>query len=54
MSEHTQNSTDPGPVFFDATLHPNRSLGPTGFRVLMFIVGISVLIVGILFIVAGA
>ncbi len=54
MSEHTQKSTGSGAVFFDATLHPNRSLGPTGFRILMFVVGVSVLIVGILFIVAGA
>jgi len=44
MSEHTQKSTGSGAVFFDATLHPNRSLGPTGFRILMFVVGVSVLI----------
>ena len=43
-----------GPVFFDATLHPNRSLSPAGFRILMIIAGISVLIIGVLFVFAGA
>ena len=45
---------EPGPVFFDATLHPNRSLSPAGFRILMIIAGVSVLIIGVLFVVAGA
>jgi uncharacterized membrane protein len=54
MLEETQSSADSGPVFFDATLHPNRSLGPTGFRILMTVAGVSVLIVGVLFVVAGA
>jgi len=44
----------PGRVYFDATLHPHRSLGLFGFRMLMFIAGVSMLIVGILFMVAGA
>jgi uncharacterized membrane protein len=55
MSDHTMTCTpEPGPVFFDATLHPNRSLSPSGFRILMVIAGISVLAIGILFVVAGA
>lgn len=41
-------------VFFDATLHPNRSLNPFGFRLLMAIAGASMLIIGVLFMVAGA
>jgi uncharacterized membrane protein len=54
MAENAQNPADSGPVFFDATLHPNRSLGPTGFRILMLVTGVSALIVGLLFVVAGA
>ena len=41
-------------IFFDATLHPNRSLSPAGFRVLMLIAGASALIIGTLFMIAGA
>ncbi len=41
-------------IFFDATLHPNRSLSPAGFRILMLVAGSSALIVGTLFMVAGA
>lgn len=41
-------------VYFDATLHPNRSLNMFGFRMLMAVAGISMLIVGVLFMVAGA
>jgi len=54
MPEDAQSSADSGPVFFDATLHPNRSLGPTGFRILMGVAAVSVLIIGVLFITAGA
>jgi uncharacterized membrane protein len=55
MSEQTMSyPSESGPVFFDATLHPNRSLSPTGFRILMAIAGISVLVIGVLFLVAGA
>ena len=54
MSKDDQKPADPGPVFFDATLHPNRSLGPTGFRVLMLVAGASAFIIGVLFVVAGA
>ena len=44
----------PERVFFDATLRPNRSLGRTGFRVLMALAGGSVLAIGTIFMVAGA
>ncbi len=54
MSDHASNLADSGSIYFDATLHPNRSLGPTGFRILMLVAGVSVLIIGILFVVAGA
>lgn len=54
MSDEAQSSPGSEPVFFDATLHPNRSLGPVGFRVLMLIVGGSALLMGIIFIYAGA
>lgn len=54
MAENARKPEEPGAVFFDATLHPNRSLGPTGFRILMVIAGASALIIGILFMVAGA
>lgn len=43
-----------GQVFFDATLHPNRSLRPAGFRTLMLIAGGSMAIIGVLFMVVGA
>jgi uncharacterized membrane protein len=54
MPEDTHKSAESGPVFFDATLHPNRSLGPFGFRVLMLVAGVSALIIGVLFVMAGA
>lgn len=54
MFKDAQQSPDAGSVFFDATLHPNRSLGPWGFRLLMIVFGGSVLIMGVLFAVAGA
>lgn len=41
-------------VFFDATLRPNRSLSPFGFRILMLIAGSSMLVLGVLFLVVGA
>ena len=54
MAGTINSAPEPERVFFDATLHPNRSLGPTGFRVFMAIAGLSALIVGVLFMVAGA
>jgi uncharacterized membrane protein len=43
-----------GRVYLDAVLHPHRSLNPFGFRMLMLIVGASMLIIGVLFLVSGA
>ncbi len=50
----TGPDSDNGRIFFDATLHPNRSLSPAGFRLFMLIAGASALIIGTLFMVAGA
>ena len=54
MTDEALYSPEAEPVFFDATLHPNRSLGPIGFRVLMFVVGASALLMGVIFVYAGA
>ena len=43
-----------GRVFFDAILHPHRSLSPFGFRLLMTVVACSMLGVGIVFMLLGA
>ena len=46
---------EPGGEFlFDAVLYPQRSLGPTGFLVLMLAVGLVSLVTGIAFLLAGA
>lgn len=50
----TLHDAAPGRVYFDATLRPNRSLNLFGFRILMLVAGASLLIVGVLFMVAGA
>ena len=54
MADAIARAPEPERVFFDATLHPNRSLGPVGFRVFMVIAGLSALVIGVLFMVAGA
>lgn len=41
-------------VFFDAILHPHRSLGPKGFRILMVCLGLVSLAVGGAFLAKGA
>lgn len=41
-------------VFFDAVLHPHRSLGPRGFRILMLCLGAVSLAVGGAFLAKGA
>ena len=41
-------------VYFDAVLHPHRSLGPRGFAILMGALGALSLISGIVFLSAGA
>lgn len=51
-------SAEPDPsatrVFFDAVLHPHRSLGRTGFRILMGLVVAVGLVVGGVFLASGA
>lgn len=41
-------------VFFDAVLHPHRSLGPVGFRLLMALVALAMLGIGAAFMIVGA
>ena len=41
-------------IFFEAILHPNRSLSPFGFKLLMSIIAFIMLIVGIVFTLLGA
>lgn len=53
MNDHAHFATR-GHVYFDATLHPHRSLGLFGYRMLLLLAGASMLIVGVLFVVAGA
>ena len=43
-----------GRIFFDAVLHPHRSLSPLGFRLLMAASASGLLAVGILFWLVGA
>jgi len=52
--DDTPHDAAPDRVYFDATLHPNRSLNLFGFRMLMLVAGATLLIVGVLFMVAGA
>lgn len=42
------------PTLFDAVLHPHRSLGPTGFIVLMSCVTAVNIVTGVVFVLAGA
>jgi len=42
------------PVFFERVLWPHRSLPPRGFRLLMLGLGVLSLLVGIIFVAAGA
>ncbi len=46
--------TDPDPTIFDAVLHPHRSLGRTGFLVLMACVSLVGFATGIAFMLIGA
>lgn len=43
-----------GRVFFDAVLHPHRSLSPRGFRLLMAVSALGLFAVGLLFWLLGA
>ena len=42
------------PVFFERVLWPHRSLPPRGFRLLMLGLGVLSIVVGIIFVAAGA
>jgi uncharacterized membrane protein len=48
------STASPEPVFFERVLWPHRSLPPRGFRLLMLGLGVLSLIVGIIFVAAGA
>jgi len=54
MSEATAPRAADGPALFDAVLQPHRSLGPTGFAVLMAVVGLLGFANGIAFLTIGA
>jgi len=43
-----------GRVFFDAVLHPHRSLSPAGFLVIIMLTAIGLFAVGLLFTLLGA
>src|SRR5215470_12384369 len=46
--------SEPGPVEFDAILRPHRSLGPTGFLILMSLVATVGFAAGVTFLLIGA
>jgi uncharacterized membrane protein len=48
------NAPGPEPTIFSAVLTPNRSLGPTGFLILMTAVGGTSFIAGMFFLLIGA
>ncbi|MFL2688551.1 MAG: DUF2244 domain-containing protein [Alphaproteobacteria bacterium] len=49
-----EKTLDDNHVYFAAALRPNRSLSPTGFRILMFVASGGALCIGIAFLVIGA
>ena len=50
----SQNETDGCPLYFDAVLRPHRSLGPTGFFILMSAICVVSFAYGVVFIMIGA
>lgn len=52
--DETQDTRSAGRIFFDAVLHPHRSLSPFGFRLLMVVAACMMLGVGFLFALMGA
>lgn len=52
MSENTEPKQEEG--VFRAVLHPHRSLGPTGFLVLMSAIGAVSFVTGMVFLLMGA
>ncbi|MGB0554006.1 MAG: DUF2244 domain-containing protein [Alphaproteobacteria bacterium] len=53
-ADETQNTRSAGRIFFDAVLHPYRSLSRSGFRLLMAAAACMMLSVGFLFALLGA
>ena len=53
MNPH-EKTLDVNHVYFAAALRPNRSLSPTGFRILMFVAAGGALCIGIAFLIIGA
>ena len=58
MAGNTESMASPGSgggrIFFDAVLHPHRSLSPLGFRLLMAASAAGLFAVGLLFWQMGA
>ena len=52
--DETQNTRSAGRIFFDAVLHPYRSLSRSGFRLLMAAAACIMLSIGFLFALMGA
>jgi uncharacterized membrane protein len=48
------NAPDPEPTIFSAVLTPHRSLGPTGFLILMAAIGGISFVAGMIFLMMGA
>ena len=51
---HTDNGNELEPTIFSATLTPHRSLGRSGFLIVMILFGLASFITGMLFLVLGA
>ncbi len=55
MSDPTISSAQPsGVVFFDASLHPHRSLSPFGFKLLISGIAVCMFVVALVFASLGA
>lgn len=54
MSSAAPSDPPPARILFDAVLHPHRSLGATGFRILMAVVVAAGLVIGGVFLALGA
>jgi uncharacterized membrane protein len=54
MDAETRFEAQASPVFFDAVLHPHRSLPPRGFLVLMLLLGAVSFAAGVSFVLIGA
>ncbi len=47
-------AVEKSPARFDAILHPHSSLGPSGFMLVMAMIGVTSFIAGVAFVIAGA